>query len=113
LHEDMLRLESEGSEDQAEEAGAGGTQLDIGVGSVAGVGGASLGGAAGGAASGAGGIGGWMELVRAFVKQVGKWDRIQPVSVLVELEPVSVAVLPEAVLSEPEEPVAEDPSIGK
>lgn len=58
LHMDMLRLESEGSEDQAEEAGTGGTQLDICVSGVASVGGASLGGATGGSASSAGSIGG-------------------------------------------------------
>lgn len=44
---------------------------------------------------------------------VGNWEHIQPVSVLEELEPVSVAELPEAVVPEPEEPVAEDPSMGK
>jgi hypothetical protein len=65
LHEDTIRLESEGSEDQAEEAGAGGAELDIGVGGVASVGRASLGGATGGAASGAGSIG-WRKLVRVI-----------------------------------------------
>lgn len=65
LHEDTIRLESEGGEDQAEEASAGGAELDIGVGGVASVGRASLGGATGGAANGAGSIG-WRKLVRAI-----------------------------------------------
>lgn len=56
------RLESEGSENQAEEAGAGGTKLDVGIGGVAGLGRASLCSTSAGAGDSARGIGGWKML---------------------------------------------------